>query len=60
MNASRQRRTARESGLSKNGVIGIVIILVGAAIALGMLMMMLEQMRPQGAEGNRPTGMEVR
>jgi hypothetical protein len=60
MNASRQRRTARESGLSKNGVIGIVIILVGAAIALGMLMMMLEQMRPQGAESTRPTGMEVR
>lgn len=60
MFASRQRRAAQESGRSKKGIIGIVIILVGAALALGILMMMLEQMRPQAAEGAGPAGTEAR
>jgi hypothetical protein len=60
MLASRQRRTARESGRPKAGVIGIVVILVGAAIALGMLMMMLEQMRPQPVESPMPEGIEAK
>lgn len=60
MAASRERRLARESGRSRTGLIGIVVILVGAAIALGMLMMMLEQMRPERRESAGNPGVESR
>lgn len=51
MAASRQRRMADESTRSRTGMIGIVVIVIGAAVALGMLMMMLEQMRPEHRDG---------
>src|SRR6266853_1492354 len=47
LTAARERRLARESSRSKTGVIGLVAIVVGAVIALGMLLMMLEQMRAE-------------
>ena len=45
--ASRARRIAPDSSRSKAGLIGVIIIVGGAAFALWMLMVMLEQMRPQ-------------
>ena len=57
--ASRARRIAPESSRGKAGVIGVVIIVIGAAIALWMLMVMLEQMRPQHGGQAAPAG-EVR
>lgn len=48
--AARERRTARETSRSKAGTIGLFIIVGGAAVALWMLMMLLEQMRPHRAE----------
>jgi hypothetical protein len=50
MAASRARRITRESSRSRTGVIGIVVIVVGAAVALWMLLIMLEQMRPEHRE----------
>ena len=47
---ARDRRAARETSRSKAGMIGLFIIVGGAAIALWMLMLLLEQMRPQHAE----------
>jgi hypothetical protein len=47
MAASRERRGATKSKRSNVGVIGLAIIVIGAGIALWMLMTMLEQMRPQ-------------
>ncbi len=47
--AARGRRAACETGRSKAGTIGLVIIIGGAAIALWMLLLLLEQMRPQRA-----------
>ena len=44
---ARGRRTARETSRSKAGTIGLFIIVGGAAIALWMLMLLLDQMRPQ-------------
>lgn len=44
---ARSRRTARESGRGKAGTIGLVVIVGGAAIALWVLLLVLEQMRPQ-------------
>ncbi len=60
MAASRERRLARESSRSRTGLIGIVVILVGAAVALGMLMMLLEQMRPERREAAGSPGAETR
>lgn len=48
--AARERRAARDTSRSKAGTIGLFIIVGGAAVALWMLMMLLEQMRPQRAE----------
>ena len=48
--AARERRAARETSRSKAGTIGLFIIVGGATIALWMLMLLLEQMRPQRAE----------
>lgn len=48
--AARERRVAREASQSKAGVVGLFIIVGGAAIALWMLMVLLEQMRPQRGE----------
>ena len=47
---ARDRRTARETSRSKGGTIGLFIIVGGAAIALWMLMLLLDQMRPQRGE----------
>ena len=47
--ASRARRTVQESSRRNLGMLGLVAIVIGAAVALGMLMYMLEQMRPQRA-----------
>jgi hypothetical protein len=49
--SARERRLAREAGRGKAGPIGVVIILAGAAFALWILMMMLDQMRPQQGVG---------
>jgi hypothetical protein len=49
---ARGRRAAREAGRGKAGTIGLVLIIGGAAIALWMLMVLLEQMRPQRGEAN--------
>ena len=48
--ASRERRAVKESGRSKAGLIGLVVIMIGAAVPLWMLMEMLEQMRQQRLE----------
>ena len=50
VSAARDRRAARETSRSKAGMIGLFIIVGGAAIALWMLMLLLEQMRPEHAE----------
>ena len=47
---ARNRRTARETSRGKAGTIGLFIIVGGATIALWMLMMLLDQMRPQRGE----------
>lgn len=57
--ASRARRTAPDSSRSKAGLIGVIVIVIGAAIALWLLMVMLEQMRPQHGGQAAPAG-EVR
>ncbi len=44
---ARTRRAARESSRGRAGTIGLSIIVGGAAIALWMLLLLLEQMRPQ-------------
>ena len=48
--AARERRAARETGRSKAGTIGLFIIIGGAALALWILSLLLEQMRPQHGE----------
>jgi len=48
--AARGRRMAREGNRTKTGVIGIVVIVVAATVALGLLTVVLEQMRPQSRE----------
>ena len=45
--AARERRLARESSKSKTGVVGIAVVVMGAVVALGILLMMLEQMRAE-------------
>ena len=52
--ASRAQRTSQNSSRSKTGLIGVIVI--GAAVALWMLMVMLEQMRPQHNESPAATG----
>ena len=47
---ARNRRAARETSRGKAGTIGLFIIVGGAAIALWVLMMLLDQMRPQRGE----------
>ena len=53
---ARSRRAARETNRSKAGTIGLFLIVGGAAIALWMLMILLEQMRPQRGERNESAG----
>ena len=48
--AARSLRAARETSRGKAGTIGLFIIVGGAAIALWILLLLLEQMRPQHAE----------
>ena len=48
--AARERRMARESGRGKAGTIGLFIIIAGAAFALWMLTLLLENVRPQRGE----------
>ena len=57
--ASRARRATPDSTRSKAGLIGVMIIVCGAAFALWVLMTMLEQMRPQHGGQPAPTA-EVR
>ncbi len=45
--AARERRAAREAGRGHAGSVGIFIIVAGAAFALWMLTVLLDQMRPQ-------------
>ena len=47
--AARERRKARESSRGKAGMIGLCIIVGGAVIALWLLLLLLDQMRPQHA-----------
>ena len=54
--ASRSQRTSQNSSRSKTGLIGVIVIVIGAAVALWMLMVMLEQMRPQHNESPAATG----
>lgn len=44
--AARQRRSMQEGGHRKAGVIGLLAIVGGAAIALWLMLSVLEQMRP--------------
>ncbi len=48
--AARERRTSGEIRRSKAGTIGIFVIIGGAALALWILTLLLEQMRPQRGE----------
>ena len=48
--AARERRAARETGRSHAGTVGLFVIVAGAAFALWMLTVLLDQMRPQRAE----------
>jgi len=48
--AARARRAARETSRSRAGAIGLFLIIGGAVIALWMLMVLLEQMRPGRGE----------
>jgi hypothetical protein len=52
--AVRERRSAKGAGRSNAGLIGLVVIVAGAAVALWILMEMLEQMRPQRQENQPP------
>jgi hypothetical protein len=52
--SARERRLARDASRGKAGTIGLVVIVAGAAIALWMLSLLLEQMRPQ--HGGRMEG----
>ena len=45
--AARQRRATHETSRRKAGTIGLFIIIGGAALALWILTLLLEQMRPQ-------------
>jgi hypothetical protein len=45
--AARERRAARETGRSKAGLVAIFVIAGGAAVALWVLSVLLDQMRPQ-------------
>ena len=47
---ARERRAAREAGRSHAGKVGLFIIVAGAAFALWMLTVLLDQMRPQHGE----------
>ena len=44
---ARARRSERETSRGKAGMIGLFLIVGGAALALWVLMMLLEQMRPE-------------
>ena len=48
--AARDRRNATGSKRSSAGMIGLAVIVAGAAFALWILMTMLDQMRPQQRE----------
>ncbi|MCX6980016.1 MAG: hypothetical protein NTV08_04590 [Verrucomicrobia bacterium] len=47
---ARERRAAREAGRSHAGKVGLFIIVAGAAFALWMLTVLLDQMRSQHGE----------
>jgi hypothetical protein len=52
--AARERRLARESSKGKTSLIGVIVVVMGAVIALGVLMMMLEQMRAERPGRSNP------
>ena len=58
--AARERRLARETNRSKAGLITLSIIVGGAAIALWLLLLMLEQMHPQRGERMESASADVR
>ena len=53
---ARERRLAREAGRGKAGMIGIVVIVGAAVLALWILSVMLEQMRPHRGEREENAG----
>ena len=58
--AARERRAARATTRSKAGLIGIFVIAGGAAIALWVLLLVLEQMRPQHGTRVENAGAETK
>lgn len=60
MNASRQRRAKIQSGRRGIQIAGIMVIVVGAAVALWILMFMLDDRRPaRGGNVSDTTGQGV-
>ena len=57
--AARDRRLARENSRSKAGMIGLFIIVGGAAIALWLLLLLLGQIHPQRAAHSESASAEV-
>ncbi len=57
--AARARREAREMSRRKAGTVGLFIIVGGACIALWLLLLLLEQMRPQRGEGRGSAKAEI-
>ena len=57
--AARARRSTQEAGRGKAGTIGLFIIVGGAAIALWVLLLRLEQMRPQRGERRETTSAQA-
>ena len=58
--SARERRLARDSGRGRAGTIGLVVIVGGAAIALWLLMLLLEPMRPQHGGGTESAGVQTK
>jgi hypothetical protein len=58
--SARERRIARDAGRGRAGTIGLVVIVGGAAIALWMLSLLLEQMRPQHGERMESAGVGIK
>ena len=58
--SARERRAAREASRSKAGVVGLFIIMGGAAIALWVLLLVLDQMRPQRGERRESASVDTK
>jgi hypothetical protein len=53
---ARKRRLAREAGRGKAGLVGIFVIVGAAVVALWVLSVMLEQMRPHRGDRGENVG----